>query len=222
VITMVLFPKNILPIGEVRKFVLIFYSVGIMGFLIPWTHDVFLAIIPYALLLSSYLLGIYHNSFSGKDVVVFSAIALLGFMVEVAGVKTGAIFGNYVYGDALGPKVFDTPLLISLNWLFLTYAAFSISQRISRKGFVQIMLTPSLMLLYDLILEQIAPLMDMWSWESSVVPFNNYAAWWVIGLLFACGIRLSGTEIKNPLAMILFISQFMFFVVLFFAFNLFR
>jgi bisanhydrobacterioruberin hydratase len=76
--------------------------------------------------------------------------------------------------------------------------------------------------LYDLILEQIAPLMDMWSWESSVVPFNNYAAWWVIGLLFACGIRLSGTETKNPLAMILFISQFMFFVVLFFAFNLFR
>lgn len=219
---MVLFPKNILPIGEVRKFVLIFYSVGIMGFLIPWTHDVFLAIIPYALLLSSYLLGIYHNSFSGKDVVVFSAIALLGFMVEVAGVKTGAIFGNYVYGDALGPKVLDTPLLISINWLFLTYAAYSISQRVSERWYVQVLLTPTLMLLYDLVLEQIAPLMDMWSWENSVVPFKNYLAWWVIGLVFTFSLRFFRVEVKNPLALILFFTQFLFFVILFFGFNLFQ
>lgn len=217
-----LFPKNILTIAEVRKFILIFYSVAVLGFLIPWTHAVFVAIIPYALLLSVYLLGLYHERYSEKDIAVFLEIALMGFFIEVVGVKTGAVFGLYFYGDALGPKVLDTPLLISINWLFLTYAAYSISQRVSERWYVQVLLTPTLMLLYDLVLEQIAPLMDMWSWENSVVPFKNYLAWWVIGLVFTFSLRFFRVEVKNPLALILFFTQFLFFVILFFGFNLFQ
>lgn len=217
-----LFPKNILTIAEVRKFILIFYSVAVLGFLIPWTHAVFVAIIPYALLLSVYLLGLYHERYSEKDIAVFLEIALMGFFIEVVGVKTGAVFGLYVYGDALGPKVLDTPLLISINWLFLTYAAYSISQRVSERWYVQVLLTPTLMLLYDLVLEQIAPLMDMWSWENSVVPFKNYLAWWVIGLVFTFSLRFFRVESKNPLSLILFFTQFLFLVILFFAFNLFQ
>jgi uncharacterized membrane protein len=217
-----LFPKNILTIAEVRKFILIFYSVAVLGFMIPWTHAVFVAIIPYALLLSVYLLGLYHERYSEKDIAVFLEIALMGFFIEVVGVKTGAVFGLYVYGDALGPKVLDTPLLISINWLFLTYAAYSISQRVSERWYVQVLLTPTLMLLYDLVLEQIAPLMDMWSWENSVVPFKNYLAWWVIGLVFTFSLRFFRVEVKNPLALILFFTQFLFFVILFFGFNLFQ
>lgn len=219
---MSLYPKSVLPIAEVRKFILIFYLVAVLGFLIPWTHSVFVAIIPYALLLSVYLLGLYHERYSVKDIVVFFEIALMGFFVEVVGVNTGAVFGRYVYGDALGPKVLDTPLLISLNWLFLTYAAYSVSQRVSGLWFVQVLLTPTLLLLYDLVLEQIAPLMDMWSWENSVVPFKNYLAWWVIGLVFTFSLRFFRVESKNPLALILFFTQFLFFVILFFAFNLFQ
>lgn len=217
-----LFPKNILTIAEVRKFILIFYSVAVLGFMIPWTHAVFVAIIPYALLLSVYLLGLYHERYSEKDIAVFLEIALMGFFIEVVGVKTGAVFGLYFYGDALGPKVLDTPLLISINWLFLTYAAYSISQRVSERWYVQVLLTPTLMLLYDLVLEQIAPLMDMWSWENSVVPFKNYLAWWVIGLVFTFSLRFFRVEVKNPLALILFFTQFLFFVILFFGFNLFQ
>lgn len=217
-----LFPKNILTIAEVRKFILIFYSVAVLGFMIPWAHAVFVAIIPYALLLSVYLLGLYHERYSEKDIAVFLEIALMGFFIEVVGVKTGAVFGLYVYGDALGPKVLDTPLLISINWLFLTYAAYSISQRVSERWYVQVLLTPTLMLLYDLVLEQIAPLMDMWSWENSVVPFKNYLAWWVIGLVFTFSLRFFRVEVKNPLALILFFTQFLFFVILFFGFNLFQ
>lgn len=219
---MSLYPKSVLPIREVRKFILIFYSVAVLGFLIPWTHAVFVAIIPYALLLSVYLLGLYHERYSEKDIAVFLEIALMGFFIEVVGVKTGAVFGLYFYGDALGPKVLDTPLLISINWLFLTYAAYSISQRVSERWYVQVLLTPTLMLLYDLVLEQIAPLMDMWSWENSVVPFKNYLAWWVIGLVFTFSLRFFRVEVKNPLALILFFTQFLFFVILFFGFNLFQ
>jgi len=214
-----LFPKNTLPTKEVKKFILIFYTIGVLGFLIPWTRDFFITITPYALLLSTYLLVIYHENYSRKDILVFSAIAFLGFFIEVVGVNTGVFFGKYFYGDALGFKVFDTPLLIAFNWLFLTYTAFSISQKISKNGTLQLLTTPSIMLLYDIILEQLAPQMDMWSWQDSVVPLQNYIAWWIIGFLFIGFIKISKIETKNPVAILLFMSQFLFFIVLFIVFK---
>ena len=43
-------------------------------------------------------------------------LALIGFIFEIIGVKTGLIFGHYKYCNGLGTKVFDVPLIISLNW----------------------------------------------------------------------------------------------------------
>jgi uncharacterized membrane protein len=215
------YPKNKLPVAEVKKFILIFYSVGFLGFLIPWSRNFFVAITPFALLLSIYLLAIYHSKYSKKDIIVFIVIATLGYFIEVIGVNTGVIFGNYSYGSALGIKLFETPLLIALNWLFLTYTACAISEKISNKIVIQVFIAPSIMLLYDLILEQLAPLMDMWSWKNSLVPLKNYIAWWVIGFLFVGLIKSFKIETKNPLAVILFISQFVFFALLYLVFNLF-
>jgi uncharacterized membrane protein len=215
------YPKNKLPFAEVKKFILIFYSVGFLGFLIPWSRNFFVAITPFALLLSIYLLAIYHIKYSKRDIIVFLVIATLGFFIEVIGVNMGVIFGNYCYGGALGIKLFETPLLIALNWLFLTYTACAISEKISNKIVIQIFIAPSIMLLYDLILEQLAPLMDMWSWKNSLVPLKNYIAWWIVGFLFVSLIKFSKIETKNPLSVILFISQFVFFALLYLVFNLF-
>lgn len=115
-----LFPKNILPTKEVKKFILIFYTIGVLGFLIPWTQALFITITPFALLMSTYLLVIYHENYSIKAILVFTAIAFIGFFIEVAGVNTGLIFGNYIYGDALGLKAFNTPL-IDFSQLVVSY-----------------------------------------------------------------------------------------------------
>ena len=40
----------------------------------------------------------------------------LGFAVEVIGVATGLLFGDYSYGTGLGPKVLDVPLLMGVLW----------------------------------------------------------------------------------------------------------
>jgi putative membrane protein len=214
-----LFPKNTLPTKEVKKFILIFYTIGVLGFLIPWTNHFFITITPYALLLSTYLLLLYHDNYSRKDVLVFSAIAFLGFFIEVAGVNTGIIFGHYLYGNALGLKLFNTPLLIALNWLFLTYTAFAISMKICKSEMLQLLIAPSIMLLYDIVLEQLAPKMDMWSWQYSVVPLQNYIAWWIIGFLFVGFIKICKIETKNPVAILLFMSQLLFFIMLFIVFK---
>lgn len=217
-----LYPRNILPLTEVKKFILIFYVIGILGFLIPFSREVFKVITPFALILSAYLLAIYHNTYLKKDVFVFLIIFILGFFVEAIGVKTRFIFGNYNYGRALGIKLFDTPLLIGLNWLFLTYASTSISESITNRRGLQIMIAPTLMLVYDFILEQIAPKMNMWNWLNNSVPLKNYIAWWIIGFVFTSILVIFNIKTKNPLAFILFICQFLFFIVLLLIFSLFN
>lgn len=211
-----LYPKNKLAIQEVRKFILIFYTVGLLGFVFPFSKKLFILITPFALLLSIYLLAIYHTSYTKKQVFIFTMIFTLGFLIEVAGVNTGMIFGSYKYGKGLGVKLFDTPLLMGLNWLFLTYTATSITQSLKLKSGITFILAPLLMVIYDLILEQLAPKMDMWSWQNSVVPLKNYIAWYLTAFIFVFLIKIFKIDTRNPMAVMLFLCQFVFFVMLYF------
>ena len=45
----------------------------------------------------------------------------MGFFVELLGVKTGLIFGNYHYGATFGAKWQDVPYLIGLNWAAMVF-----------------------------------------------------------------------------------------------------
>ena len=139
---------------------------------------------------------------------------MAGFFIEVAGVKTGLIFGEYEYGNTLGFKLFDTPLLIGFNWLFLTYTSIAIIDHFKLKSWLTIFLAPLVMLVYDIVLEQVASKMGMWYWKEMQVPIKNYIAWYLTGFIFVMAFRIVKIETKNPLAIVLLISQFIFFAVL--------
>ena len=209
-----LYPKNKLPIAEVKKFIVIFYTVAVIGFLIPFKRDLFINITPLAVILSTYLLTIYHKTYTKRDVFTFLLVFILGFFIEVVGVNTGLIFGIYNYGSALGPKLINTPLLIGVNWLFLTYTSISITKFFKVKEGLILIVAPFLMLVYDISLEQVAPKMDMWNWQNSIVPVNNYIAWYMIGVCFVSLFKVFKIETKNPLAVILFTCQLVFFIFL--------
>lgn len=209
-----LFPKSRLQINEVRKFILIFYTVGVIGFLVPQSRNIFTLITPVALLLGTYLLAVYHAGYSGRTLLAFALIFLSGFFIEVAGVKTHAVFGSYSYGRTLGIRLFETPLLIGINWLFLTYSATSVVSRFVKRDFLIVLTAPLLMLGYDLLLEQAAPKMDMWQWQDGTIPVRNYIAWYITGCVFTAILRLFRVEVKNPLALILFVCQAVFFTLL--------
>ena len=80
-----IYPANRLPAKEVRKFLFIFYAVGITGFAIPVLQPLFKIITPLALLLGVYLLAVFHNKYSVSSIVVFALIFILGFSVELIG-----------------------------------------------------------------------------------------------------------------------------------------
>ncbi len=216
---MSLYPKDKLSLKEIRKFIFVFYTIGILGFIIPYTRDIFIFITPLALILNIYLLAIYHYPYDSKHIIIFISILLSSFFIEVLGVKTGKIFGTYNYGDALGIKILETPILIGFNWLFLTYCSTSFWDHLGLKPIFVIILAPLLMVLYDLALEHVAPALNMWSWEQNTIPITNYLHWYVISMIFVLLFKIFKLNTLNPLAITLFFTQFAFFIFLAIFFN---
>lgn len=202
----------------VMAIVAIFYTVGVFGTLAPPTSSLFLSLTPYVLLLSTLLLIAFHKgNDTGKTILSFLIIYMLSFIIEVIGVKTGLIFGDYAYGEGLGIKLFQTPLIIGLNWFFLVYTTASIVEDFKIPGWLKIVGASLLMVFYDVILEQLAPMLDMWDWKDGVIPFQNYVAWFLLAFLFHWFLKLRNIKFKNRLAFVILFCQFMFFVVLLIA-----
>lgn len=193
-----------------------FYIIGAIGFILPLTHPYFVWLTPFVLILNFLVLIIYHQSrFDQKTILIMGLIFLLGFVIEAIGVNTGIIFGHYRYGSALGLKLFDTPLLIGLNWLFLTYATAAILSPSALPGLLRIPVAALLMVGFDLILEKVAPSIDMWYWQQGKIPAQNYIAWFLIALIFQLILHFSKIKIRNKWALPLFAAQFLFFVALY-------
>jgi putative membrane protein len=206
--------------NKTAAFFVIFYVVGIVGMLLPFSFPLFVKLIPVALLLSSAALAFFHTYYNTKTIVIFISIYLIGFFVEVAGVNTGLIFGVYFYGESLGFKIFNTPLIIGLNWLLLVYITASVLEFTNWHSFAKVFFASTIMLGYDLVIEQIAPVLKMWHWQNENVPFKNYLAWFLLALLFHTSIRFFGVKTKNKLAPLILGCQLLFFVTLLIAFNI--
>lgn len=217
--------KISLPIKEkkARSLIIILYSVGVVGTTIPVTRDIFIFLTPFILLICFILLLLFHTG-SGriKTSLVFTFIFFAGFFVEVAGVKTGLIFGEYSYGSGLGIKFLDTPLIIGLNWAMIVYCTASILERFTSSRILKIAGASLLMTAYDFVMEQVAPVMDMWSFDGGVVPLRNYASWFALSILFHMILYMTGIRISSRIASTIFYSQLAFFAILFILFRIIR
>ena len=199
----------------VSRILLLFYAVGVAGMIVPASSALFRQLIPWALLFSFLVLGAFHQGHvSAKQLMVFLFIYLAGFVVEAVGVNTGLIFGQYVYGNGLGPKLLGTPLIIGLNWLYMVYSTAAIMNKYKIAHWLRIPIAAALMLLYDLVLEQVAPALDMWHWANGQIPLQNYGAWFLMALFFHSIIALTKIKIKNRMASLILACQFVFFGLL--------
>ena len=44
-----------------------------------------------------------------------------GIAVEIIGTATGGLFGDYQYGNVLGPSIQKVPFIIGINWFITIY-----------------------------------------------------------------------------------------------------
>lgn len=205
--------------SRIVVFIIVFYTVGIIGLSIPAGKPFFIRLTPFALLLSSSVVFLFHRDHWLKAWLVFALIYFCGLITEIIGVQTGLIFGDYEYGTGLGIKIFDTPLIIGLNWLLLVYLAVSLTSRLHIIPPFQIIMAAILLLAYDLILEKIAPKLDMWRWENGLVPPQNYLAWFLLALTLAAILKYSGINVKNRMAPVILICQTLFFAIILLIFK---
>lgn len=206
--------------GIVKVLLSVFFAVGVAGTALVPTRDTFITLTPLALMLCLTAILAYHRSDNpGKDALVFGIIFLAGFIVEMAGVNTGRIFGNYSYGDGLGLKIFNTPLLIGINWVVLTYSTAILTDKLSVPRILRIPAASALMVLYDFIMEQVAPVMRMWNFENGV-PAQNYIMWFVVAMIFHTVIHISGLRFSNRMASFIFVIQGVFFLILYLIFRI--
>jgi bisanhydrobacterioruberin hydratase len=193
---------------------IIYYVVGIAGLSIPSTRALFTMLTPISLLMSLALLMVYHNGWKTKYVFAFALIAILGYLVEVAGVLTGEVFGAYTYGKTLGLKILDTPLMIGVNWLMLIYCVYAILENAVWPWWLKILAAASMMVVYDIIMEPVAISLDMWNWGGGRIPLQNYVAWFGVSVVLLGLMHLTGVKTGNRIAAWLFGVQAGFFLIL--------
>jgi len=163
------------------------------------------------------LVAKHFESNSIKSYILFSIpVFLLGYGIEVAGVQTGVIFGEYEYGSILGIKFWRTPLMIGVNWVLLTYAAGYTVNTLSPNlnSVIKAAIAATLLVLLDFLIEPVAVKWDMWSWAEVDIPMQNYLAWWLIAFIMMQIFYYSFKNSTNKVAVAVLIIQFLFFGLL--------
>ncbi|MBN1926550.1 MAG: carotenoid biosynthesis protein [Prolixibacteraceae bacterium] len=205
--------KN-LEVRDATKFLIIFYVVGITGFLIPFTREIFEKMIPLSLLINLFLIFLFHRPYNAKHLLFFGSVFLLTFFIEAIGVNTGVLFGEYIYGNSLPVKLFETPLIIGLNWLMLSYGVVQLLRMSMQLRKYIIILGAACMTIFDIMMEPVAMKTGMWSWSYNIIPWQNFIMWFILSAIIIAGFELFSIKTDNKIAGRVFLFQLFFFVVL--------
>lgn len=195
------------------------YAAGLIGLNIEATKELFRFLTPFHLLSSAVLL-ILFEPVKSKQVYAFLILSyLLGFFIEVLGVNTGLIFGEYSYGETLGIKLWNTPLMIGVNWFVLSFTVAKVLSEVGKKydvisnTFVFTIIGAAAMTFLDYLAEPPAIYHDMWSWTSELPPLQNYLGWFVVSWLLMYLFKHLKINAFNPLAFWVLLLQFLFFLI---------
>lgn len=175
--------------------------------------DIFQKLAPFHLLFVFGVMLYYQKHWSFRSIAFLVGIYIAAFTVEAIGVNTGQIFGTYKYGKTLGIKLFDTPLVIGINWLILVYSVTLLVKPMKFGNWGNALLGAVMLTALDVMIEPVAMRTGMWSWPNMKVPVQNYAAWFAISYVFIITLLFSKARIRNDFAPYVFIIQLVFFLL---------
>jgi putative membrane protein len=201
---------------------LLFHTVGLAGIFTQtkWVIEA----TAFNLLLSAGLLIWTHN---GRD-RAFWLFALIcyatGLLTEIIGVNTGLLFGDYQYGQVLGPQLASVPLVIGINWFIVQYCCgHTLLALIDRllpdiparmKSWSLVVDGAILAVVFDWLIEPVAVKLGYWTWNGGEIPSFNYLSWLVISLLLMLVFRRLQPGGTNKFAVHLLLIQALFFLIL--------
>jgi bisanhydrobacterioruberin hydratase len=188
---------------------------GVLWYSLPLTREYVLLLTPFVLL-AVYIIVIYPElkNKNYRSIIWLAVIYLVTFLIEVYGVHSGNIFGNYTYGDTLGKKLFGVPIIIGMNWGMIIWGCAELAGMLRLNIILKIIIASAAAVLLDIFIEPAAMKFDYWNWSNAVIPLQNYFAWFFISLLFTASYFLLKIKAAGRLPVHFYISQIIFFVSL--------
>jgi len=168
---------------------------------------------PFNLILQVVLLIWVFPIKSKTYIFPFLLLFSMGMVAEIIGVATGLPFGEYSYGNNLGPKLMNVPLLIGCNWAVLVFCGAAIANRLFSNLWIKSIFGGTLMVLLDIPIEILAPSFDFWTFIGHP-PVENYWSWLVIGAAMHFVFHSLKLKGNFSFSLQLYLAQFLFFAVL--------
>ncbi len=185
--------------------------VGVFGFKIDELRLMFEMMTPYNQLFT--LLICFYYLPKKRFFSLFILLFTIGLGIEILGVQTKSIFGNYNYiNSILGLQVLNVPIAIGFNWFILTIGTRACVNRFTSNLLLQILYSSLLMVGIDFLIEPIAIEYKFWFWENNFIPTQNYFMWFVISISMQAIITRNSAMIPYYLGLSIITSQIIFFV----------
>lgn len=203
---------------------LLFHISGAVG-LHSSAREWFISMTPVTLTLMGIFLVLTDRGKQANLLKTFLVSYAVGYSAEYLGVNKGLLFGDYSYGNALGIKVLNVPIMIGLLW-FMTilsvgnlvkYLMTHIKFPVFIKGLgllFKVNIAASLTVLFDFFLEPAAVKLGYWNWEESGIPLYNYVCWYLVSaVIYSFFFRWQADSTPNKLAIALVFIQLFFFIM---------
>ena len=212
----------------------LFHAVGFTG-IVFFKSDVILRSTPVNLLL---MFGLLVWTQREKNYFFWLFVLLtiaIGIAVEVVGVNTKLLFGDYSYGNVLGYKINHVPLIIGVNWFIIIYccgisihtllikainkvSAETATAPMTLKALSVIIDGATLAVFFDWLMEPVAVQLGYWKWAGEI-PFYNYLCWFIVAVALLALFHFCRFNKQNKFAVHLLMIQVMFFLLLKTFFN---
>ncbi|MCP3030624.1 carotenoid biosynthesis protein [Halobacillus sp. A1] len=157
---------------------------------LEWANSVFL-------ITAGAIGGIYFTQLYGmiKGLLYSILIIVISIYIEHLGVETGFLFGEYLYNENFGLKIYNTPITIGFAWLLIIGCSHEIARGLTAriKGWQRaaafILSGALISVTMDLILDPVAfKVQEYWLWQEPGIyydiPFSNFTGWFLLALFF--------------------------------------
>ena len=207
---------------------ILFHFTGVLGILFTPYRDWFIANTPLTLILMGILLAASQEKIEKGFVLFFLLAFVTGMVTEIIGVNTGVLFGDYVYGTVMGPKLLGVPFLIGMNWFVVVFCCGSLMHKLNEVMLAKyeapipvaiikwsvIIDGAVLTTFFDWLMEPVAIKLGFWTWNGDTIPMLNYACWFVISAILLAVQQQLKIKAQNHFAIHLLIIQALFFLSL--------
>ena len=156
-------------------------------------------------------------------IICFSSfVFILSWFIEYIGVRTGALFGEYKYGETLYPLLAEVPFIIGFAWFTALFSSTALMQKINYFGNIsdygKALLIGLFMVVFDAFMEPAAVKLDYWHWSNNLPPIQNYLIWFIMGYLFALtGLKIQVLKVPMPhIALHAYFAQLIYFSMIYF------